>query len=95
MKVTTTLIALAAAAMAAPTPDGWSDGWDGDDGSGISDICNNNRPYMVCCDAPTGVLTNLLCNLAVLGDTCSSSTFCCSAPPQNGLVNIGLNCVRV
>ncbi|QPG95159.1 hypothetical protein C2857_007746 [Epichloe festucae Fl1] len=81
MKYATVIAALAAAAIAAPT-----------NGGGSSDQCNN-KPNTVCCTGLLGLVP--LCALAVLGQTCSGSSYCCQSAPQNGIINIGLECVKL
>ncbi|KAK2595800.1 hypothetical protein QQS21_006563 [Conoideocrella luteorostrata] len=80
MKFTTALIALATAAVAVPN-------------GGSPGQCNSDHPYQVCCN--TGVLGLVLCNLSVSGSVCDSGSYCCSSAPQNGLINLGLECVKI
>ncbi|QUC17218.1 uncharacterized protein UV8b_01459 [Ustilaginoidea virens] len=88
MKYTAALVALAAAVMAAPNPT-----------YGGEKKCTNEKPQVTCCDSKGGLLGigGLLCNVELinLGDTCSGTVYCCDAGTQNGLVNVGLNCLKL
>ncbi|GAB0132800.1 hypothetical protein EsDP_00001226 [Epichloe bromicola] len=80
MKYATAIAALAATAIAAPT-----------NGGGSAGQCNN-KPHSVCCNSVLGLLS---CTLNILGQTCSGNSYCCKSAPQNGLINIGLECVKI
>ncbi|KAI1136784.1 hypothetical protein F5Y05DRAFT_104256 [Hypoxylon sp. FL0543] len=88
----TTLFALAAVAIAAPTE---IQARTGNPPTGIS--CPNEQPNQVCCSGTLG----LNCVIPLVGETCSGSSFCCNnnvINPQGGLINVNLNllnCVNV
>ncbi|TWU75975.1 hypothetical protein ED733_006848 [Metarhizium rileyi] len=84
MKFTTAILALAATAVAVPTNGG---------GGGGGGVCNtNSHPNQVCC---SGGLLNILCFLQ-LGGSCTNDSYCCkSAPSSGGLINIGLECIKL
>ncbi|OAQ62798.1 fungal hydrophobin domain-containing protein [Pochonia chlamydosporia 170] len=83
MKFTTAVLALAATAVAVPTGD--------HGGNNPPSQCNNNGNY-VCCN---GLLGGLLCIVDVLGNSCSGGSYCCKSAPQGGLINIGLDCLKI
>jgi hypothetical protein len=60
------LLALAATAIATPTP------WSGGGGGGGSSSCNNNQQE-VCCAS----ILDLICLVDVIGGSCDSSAYCC------------------
>ncbi|KAI6092937.1 hypothetical protein F4821DRAFT_113483 [Hypoxylon rubiginosum] len=85
-KAITTLFALAAVAIAAPSEVVARTGGEG--GS-----CSNSSQNQVCCTA-------LTCIVQLLSPTCTSQAYCCDTgdAPDNGLVVIdvtALNCVKV
>ncbi|KAG5983799.1 hypothetical protein E4U55_007114 [Claviceps digitariae] len=84
MKCAAAILALAATVIAAPT------------GSTGGDVCSNhpeNTNY-VCCQG--GLLGGILCNINLLGNNCGGGSYCCaSAPSTGGLINIGLDCLRI
>ncbi|XXG97272.1 hypothetical protein Hte_003568 [Hypoxylon texense] len=81
----TTLFALAAVAIAAP-----SEVAARTDGSS----CTNSNQEQVCCDTLLGVLT---CTIQILSPVCTSQTYCCdTTAPDGTLVNIqALNCIKI
>ncbi|KAG6267154.1 hypothetical protein E4U49_008339 [Claviceps purpurea] len=81
MKYTAAIVALAATVIAIPTGGGG-------DSSGS---CNNNHPNYVCCQG----LLDLLCNISIIGTNCAGGSYCCKAAPQNGLINIGAECIKL
>ncbi|KAK2595599.1 hypothetical protein QQS21_006646 [Conoideocrella luteorostrata] len=89
MKYINALIVLAAAAIAAPCAPDNNHPPPPSNGGGK---CNNNNPHYVCCN---GLISGLLCNLNLVGESCSGGSYCCESAPQNGLINIGLNCLRL
>ncbi|KAI4870583.1 hypothetical protein F4820DRAFT_218229 [Hypoxylon rubiginosum] len=81
----TTLFALAAVAIAAPSEVvARTD----------SPSCTNNQQEQVCCTSVLGVLS---CLVQILGQTCTSQTYCCdTTAPTGTLVNIqALNCIKI
>ncbi|KAL7904249.1 hypothetical protein GGI35DRAFT_463720 [Trichoderma velutinum] len=96
MKYITALLALAATAIAVPTTGGGKGHGGGEDnngGSGGGGTCNTNQ-VAVCCN---GLLGGILCNIGILGNSCSSGSYCCdSNAEQGGLINLNLlNCVAL
>ncbi|KAL6802697.1 hypothetical protein GGI42DRAFT_324983 [Trichoderma sp. SZMC 28013] len=96
MKYTTALLALAATAIAVPTTGGNKgngSGKDNNGGNGGDSTCNTNQ-VAVCCN---GLLGGILCNIGILGNSCSSGSYCCdSSAEQGGLINLNLlNCVAL
>ncbi|CCE34646.1 hypothetical protein E4U22_005922 [Claviceps purpurea] len=83
MKYTAAIVALAATVIAIPTGGGG-------DSSGS---CNNDHPNYVCCQG--GLLGGILCNLNLLGTNCGGGSYCCKSAPQTGLINIGLECIKL
>ncbi|KAK2595652.1 hypothetical protein QQS21_006623 [Conoideocrella luteorostrata] len=81
MKYAVALVALAASVMAVPT-----------NGGNDAGQCNNNNPHYVCCN---GLIAGLLCNINLLGNSCGGGSYCCKSAPQAGLINIGLDCVKL
>ncbi|KAL6814944.1 hypothetical protein V8C43DRAFT_306402 [Trichoderma afarasin] len=93
MKYTTALLALAATAIAMPTTGGNKGNGGGKDNNGGESTCNTNQ-VAVCCN---GLLGGILCNIGILGNSCSSGSYCCdSSAEQGGLINLNLlNCVAL
>ncbi|KAG6001385.1 hypothetical protein E4U21_004406 [Claviceps maximensis] len=100
MKWTAAILALAATVIAVPTG-----------GSGNPCSTNGHNNYVCCgIDdhstvnqgsllgiLPIGnILKQLSCTVNVLGKTCGDDSYCCSdSSVQNGLVNLGLNCLKL
>ncbi|KAG5938810.1 hypothetical protein E4U59_003562 [Claviceps monticola] len=84
MKYTAAIVALAATVIAIPTGGGG-------DSSGS---CNNDHPNSVCCQS-SGLLGGLFCGLKLLGSDCSGGSYCCKSAPQTGLINLGLECIKL
>ncbi|KAG6009760.1 hypothetical protein E4U43_008680 [Claviceps pusilla] len=85
MKCAAVVLALAATALAVPT--------------GSSDtVCSNDSSHtnLYCCNSGIPILGQLLCNINLGGTTCGGSAWCCtSSTAQNGLINVGLNCIQL
>ncbi|KAG5990485.1 hypothetical protein E4U52_004528 [Claviceps spartinae] len=82
MKYTAAIVALAATVIAIPTG-----------GGDNSYSCNNDHPNYVCCQG--GLLGGILCNINLLGNNCGGGSYCCKSAPQTGLINIGLECIKL
>ncbi|KAG5972499.1 hypothetical protein E4U58_006501 [Claviceps cyperi] len=82
MKYTAAIVALATTVIAIPTG-----------GGDNSNSCNNDHPNYVCCQG--GLLGGILCNLNLLGNNCGGGSYCCKSAPQTGLINIGLECIKL
>ncbi|KHN94580.1 uncharacterized protein MAM_07635 [Metarhizium album ARSEF 1941] len=92
MKFTAAILALAATAVAVPTGHYGEPGGHGQ-GQGHGGVCNNNdRSNKVCC---SGIIAGVLCNIDIVGGNCNGGSYCCKSAPQGGLINIGLDCLKL
>ncbi|KAK4115522.1 hypothetical protein N656DRAFT_795255 [Canariomyces notabilis] len=78
-----TVLAVAMTAAAAPCPNC---------PGGETNICSVEQS-LYCCNAG---LLNLICNVNVLGSSCTGQSFCCdNSVVQQGLVNVAAQCIKV